>query len=67
MAVKHIKINGTSYDINDSRSVVIGDNAYNLVALTTAQYNALATKDPETLYVITDGDPGDGSSVSWGT
>lgn len=67
MAIKKIKIAGTSYDINDSRSVVIGNNAYNLVALTTAQYNTLATKDPQTLYVITDGDPGDGSSVSWGT
>lgn len=67
MAIKKIKIAGTSYDINDSRSVVIGDNAYNLVALTTAQYNALATKDPQTLYVITDGDSGGGSVVSWGT
>ena len=33
---------------------VTGDGVTDIVALTQAQYNALATKDPNTLYTITD-------------
>lgn len=33
---------------------ILGDGVENVVALTTAQYEALATKDPTTTYIITD-------------
>lgn len=55
MAVKKIKLpNNTTVDINDARDVVIGDGVENVVALTTAEYEELSTKDPNTAYVITD-------------
>lgn len=54
MAIKRIKINGTSVDINDARDVVIGDGVENIVTLTAAQYDALATKDEHTAYIVTD-------------
>lgn len=54
MAIKKIKIGGTSIDINDARDVVIGDGVENIVSLTAVQYDALATKDPATAYIVTD-------------
>lgn len=54
MAIKKIKIGGTTYDINDAREVVIGNGVENIVTLTSAQYDALATKDPATAYIVTD-------------
>lgn len=73
MAVKHISINGVVQDINDARSVVLGQNVSNIVALTAAQYDALQTKDSTTAYIVTDrtasisGGSSGGSEVSWGT
>lgn len=61
MAIKKVKLpNNTTLDINDARNVVIGDGADNIVTLTNAEYQALATKDPNTVYIITDVDPGGG-------
>lgn len=54
MAIKKIKIGSTTYDINDARDVVIGDGVENIVSLTAAQYDALATKGPATAYIVTD-------------
>lgn len=54
MAIKKIKIDGTSVDIHDAREVVIGNGVENIVTLTSAQYDALATKDPATAYIVTD-------------
>ena len=55
MAVKKIKLpNNTTVDINDARDVVIGDGVENVVALTSAEYEALSTKDANTIYTITD-------------
>ena len=55
MAVKKIKLpNNTTVDINDARDVVIGDGVENVVALTTVEYEALSTKDPNTTYILTD-------------
>lgn len=54
MAIKKIKIGSTTYDINDVRNVVIGSGVDDVVVLTGAQYDALATKDPNTLYLVTD-------------
>ena len=55
MAIKKIKLpNNTTVDINDARDVVIGDGVENVVALTSAEYEALSTKDPNTAYIITD-------------
>ena len=69
MAVKKIKIgSSTAIDIHDARNVVVGNGVNNAVALTTSQYEALTTKDANTLYVITDASPGSGgSTVTWGT
>lgn len=61
MALKKIKLpNNTTVDINDARNVVIGDGADNIVTLTNAEYQALATKDPNTVYIVTDVNPGGG-------
>ena len=58
MAIKKVKLpNNTTVDINDARNVVIGDGADNIVTLTNAEYQALATKDPNTVYIVTDVDP----------
>lgn len=58
MAVNKIKLpNNTTVDINDARDVVIGDGVENVVKLTSAQYQALAVKDAETVYILTDGVP----------
>ena len=54
MAIKKIKIGSTTYDINDVRNVVIGNGVDDVVVLTGAQYDALATKDPNTIYLVTD-------------
>lgn len=60
-AVKKIKLpDNTTVDINDARSVVIGDGAENIVTLTNAEYQALTTKDPNTIYIVTDVSPGGG-------
>ena len=65
MALKKIKLpNNTTVDINDARNVVIGDGADNIVTLTNAEYQALATKDPNTVYIVTDVDPGGGGGSS---
>ena len=54
-SVNKIKLpNNTTVDINDARDVIIGDGVENVVILTSAQYDALATKDPNTLYLVTD-------------
>lgn len=72
--VNKIKLpNNTTVDINDARDVIIGDGVENVVILTSAQYDALATKDPNTLYLVTDRNVpassggGGGTTVSWGT
>ena len=58
MAIKKIKIgSSTAIDIHDARNVVVGDGLNNAVSLTTEQYDALVTKDANTLYVITDASP----------
>lgn len=55
MAISKIKLpNNTVQDINDARNVVVGAGADNIVTLTLAEYEALSTKDPSTIYVITD-------------
>lgn len=67
MAIKKIKLpNNTTVDINDARDVVIGDGVENIVTLTNAEYQALATKDPETFYVITDVNPSGGGGGGGG-
>ena len=48
--ISQIRVSGTTYDIKD-------ENASSVLELTQAQYNALATKDPDVLYVITDAAP----------
>ena len=45
--INKIKLSGTTYSIQD-------ENATKTVELTQAQYDALAVKDPNTFYVITD-------------
>lgn len=45
--INKIRLSGTVYDIQDL-------NATKTVELTQAQYDALAVKDPNTFYVITD-------------
>ena len=68
MAVKKIKLpNNTTVDINDARAVVIGDGVENVVTLTSAQYQALAVKDAETVYILTDGVPPGGGGGGGGT
>lgn len=72
--VSKIKLpDNTIVNIKDARNVVIGDGLNNVVKLTKAQYDALATKDPNTVYIITDvdgsgsgggGGSGSGSTVS---
>ena len=56
MAIKKIKIGSNTYDIHDARDVVVGNGVENIVTLTAAQYDALATKDPATAYIVTDRD-----------
>ena len=45
--INKIKLSGTTYSIQD-------ENATKTVELTQAQYDALAVKDPNTFYIITD-------------
>lgn len=45
--INKIKLSGTTYNIQD-------ENATKTVELTQAQYDALAVKDPNTFYIITD-------------
>lgn len=45
--IKQIRLNGTTYDIKDK-------DATKTVTLTQAEYDALATKDSNTFYVISD-------------
>lgn len=45
--INKIKLSGTTYTIQD-------ENATKTVELTQAQYDALAVKDPNTFYIITD-------------
>ena len=45
--INKIRLSGTTYNIED-------ENASKTVELTQAQYDALATKEPNTYYVITD-------------
>ena len=52
--INKIKLSGTSYDIQDS-------NASKTLTLTQAQYDALQTKDPNTFYIISDGETFDPS------
>lgn len=53
--VNKIKLpNNTTVDINDARDVIIGDGVENVVTLTSAEYEALTTKDPDTIYIVTD-------------
>lgn len=47
MNINKIRLSGTTYDIQDP-------NASKTVELTQAQYDALAVKDPNTFYIITD-------------
>ena len=54
MAIKKIKIGGTSVDIHDAREVVIGDGVENIIALTAVEYDALQTKSSTTAYIVTD-------------
>lgn len=54
MAIRKIKIGTSTYDIHDAREVVIGNGVENIVTLTSAQYDALATKDEHTAYIVTD-------------
>jgi len=61
MAIKKIKIgSGTALDINDARNVVVGNGVNNVVTLTKAQYQALTTKDANTVYIVTDVTPSGG-------
>lgn len=50
--INKIRLSGTTYDIEDL-------NAAKTVELTQAQYDALAVKDPNTFYIITDAEPVD--------
>ena len=52
MNINKIKLSGTTYNIQD-------ENATKTVELTQAQYDALAVKDPNTFYIITDATAGD--------
>ena len=52
MKLNKINLSGVSYDIEDL-------NASKTVELTQAQYDALAVKDPNTFYIITDAEPVD--------
>ena len=45
--INKIKLSGTTYSIQD-------ENATKTVELTQAEYDALAVKDPNTFYIITD-------------
>ena len=59
--VNKIKLpNNTTVDINDARDVVVGNGVNNVVTLTNSQYQALSTKDANTIYVITDVTPSGG-------
>lgn len=65
--VSKIKLpNNTTFDINDARDVIIGDGVENVVSLTSAQYQALATKDSDTIYILTDGVPPSGGGGGGG-
>lgn len=50
--INKIKVSGQTYSIQD-------ENATKTVELTQAQYDALAVKDPNTFYIITDATGGD--------
>ena len=50
--INKIKVSGQTYNIQD-------ENATKTVELTQAQYDALAVKDPNTFYIITDATAGD--------
>lgn len=50
--INKIRLSGQTYDIQDP-------NASKTVELTQAQYDALAVKDPNTFYIITDATAGD--------
>ena len=66
MPIKKVKFpNNTYQDIHDARNVIIGDGINEAVSLTTAEYEALQTKDPNTLYVITDAQSGDGGNIAY--
>lgn len=52
MKLNKINLSGVSYDIEDL-------NAAKTVEITQAQYDALAVKDPNTFYIITDAEPVD--------
>ena len=55
-----LKISGTSYDLQDL-------NATKSVTLTQAEYDNLQVKDPNTFYVISDGQGGGGGGIDSGT
>lgn len=46
-----IQISGSSYDIQDAAATT-ALGGFTLVQVTQVQYDALATKDPNTLYII---------------
>lgn len=50
--INKIRLSGQTYDIQDP-------NASKTVELTQAQYDALAVKDPNTFYIITDAEAAD--------
>lgn len=50
--INKIRLSGTTYNVQDP-------NATRVVSLTQAQYDALATKDPNVLYNITDAQAAD--------
>lgn len=66
--VNKIKLpNNTTLDINDARDVIIGEGVENVVTLTSAQYQALAVKDANTVYILTDGVPPSSGGGGGGT
>lgn len=47
--IDSIRISGSTYNVSD-----VNLGGFTLVQVTQAQYDALATKDPNTLYIIVD-------------
>lgn len=53
MPIDHIKVGGTSHEINDARSVVVSSAVTSIVFCTDeATYNSITPKVNTTLYLI---------------
>lgn len=62
VGTEKLPISDTQYITPDQIAAlgIIGDGVEEIVTLTNAEYQALTTKDPNTIYIVTDVDPGGG-------